>query len=165
MASVNTKAKQINGRDREASLLGPFFKSANCIPLEAFRRPLKANILEQGFSSVFLFLLMNISGMDNEVSALLARLLSRHSRASWFVLSCGIQCQSWPWRRPACSSSRTMQGRNKKGFGITLFEIFIFCPKIQLWFPREKLSDFFGWKLVKILLFWIFYLFTTLISL
>ena len=62
MASVNTKAKQINGRDREASLLGPFFKSANCIPLEAFRRPLKANLLEQGFSSVFLYLLMNISG-------------------------------------------------------------------------------------------------------
>ena len=28
---------------------------------------------------------------------------------------------------------------------ITLFEIFIFCPKIQLWFP-EKIVDFFGWK-------------------
>ena len=27
----------------------------------------------------------------------------------------------------------------------TLFEIFIFCPKIQLWFP-EKIVDFFGWK-------------------
>ena len=27
----------------------------------------------------------------------------------------------------------------------TLFEIFIFCPKIQLWFP-EKTVDFFGWK-------------------
>ena len=28
---------------------------------------------------------------------------------------------------------------------ITLFEIFIFCPKIQLWFP-EKIVDFFRWK-------------------
>ena len=28
---------------------------------------------------------------------------------------------------------------------ITLFEIFIFCPKIQLWFPK-KIADFFGWK-------------------
>ena len=30
---------------------------------------------------------------------------------------------------------------------ITLFEIVIFCPKIQLWFP-EKIIDFFlaGWK-------------------
>ena len=30
-------------------------------------------------------------------------------------------------------------------FGDTLFEIFIFCPKIQLWFP-EKIVDFLGWK-------------------
>ena len=28
---------------------------------------------------------------------------------------------------------------------VTLFEIFIFCPKFQLWFP-EKIVDFFGWK-------------------
>ena len=28
---------------------------------------------------------------------------------------------------------------------VILFEIFIFCPKIQLWFP-EKIVDFFGWK-------------------
>ena len=27
----------------------------------------------------------------------------------------------------------------------TLFEIFIFCPKIQLWFP-EEIVDFFGWR-------------------
>ena len=27
----------------------------------------------------------------------------------------------------------------------TLFEIFIFCPKIQLWF-LEKIVDFFRWK-------------------
>ena len=27
----------------------------------------------------------------------------------------------------------------------TLFQIFIFCPKIQLWFP-EKIVDFLGWK-------------------
>ena len=26
-----------------------------------------------------------------------------------------------------------------------LFEIFIFCPKSQLWFP-EKIVDFLGWK-------------------
>ena len=32
----------------------------------------------------------------------------------------------------------------------TLFEMFIFCPKIQLWFP-EKIVDFFGGeKLAKI---------------
>ena len=30
-------------------------------------------------------------------------------------------------------------------FNFTLFEIFIFCPKIQFWFP-EKIVDFFGWK-------------------
>ena len=28
---------------------------------------------------------------------------------------------------------------------ILLFEIFIFCPKSQLWFP-EKIVDFLGWK-------------------
>ena len=27
----------------------------------------------------------------------------------------------------------------------TLFEIFIFCPRIQLWFS-EKMVKFFGWK-------------------
>ena len=37
----------------------------------------------------------------------------------------------------------------------TLFEIFIFCPKIQLWFPR-KLSIFCLKKLVKMLWFWTF---------
>ena len=26
-----------------------------------------------------------------------------------------------------------------------MFEIFIFCSKIQLWFP-EKIVDFLGWK-------------------
>ena len=31
------------------------------------------------------------------------------------------------------------------GSNSTLFEIFIFCPKIQLWFP-EKIVDFLGWK-------------------
>ena len=33
----------------------------------------------------------------------------------------------------------------KSGYFYTLFEIFIFCPKIQLWFP-EKIVDFFVWK-------------------
>ena len=35
----------------------------------------------------------------------------------------------------------------KVWFGLlfTLFEIFIFCPKIQLWF-LEKIVDFFEWK-------------------
>ena len=28
---------------------------------------------------------------------------------------------------------------------LTLFEILIFCPKIQLWLP-EKIVDFSGWK-------------------
>ena len=37
----------------------------------------------------------------------------------------------------------------------TLFEIFIFCPKIQLWFP-EKMSIFWGEKLVKMLWVWTF---------
>ena len=38
----------------------------------------------------------------------------------------------------------------------TLFEIFIFCPKIQLWFP-EKIVDFLGGeKLAKMLWFWAF---------
>ena len=27
----------------------------------------------------------------------------------------------------------------------TLFKIFIFCPKIQLWFP-EEIVEFLGWK-------------------
>ena len=47
---------------------------------------------------------------------------------------------------------------NKSGSTIsnTLFEILIFCPKIQLWF-REKIVDFFlGEKLVKMLWFWTF---------
>ena len=39
---------------------------------------------------------------------------------------------------------------------ITLFEIFIFCPKIQLWFPK-KIVDFLGGeKLVEMLWFWTF---------
>ena len=45
----------------------------------------------------------------------------------------------------------------------TLFEIFIFCPKIQLWSPL-KIVDFLGEKLVKMLWFWTFKLLTTLIS-
>ena len=38
---------------------------------------------------------------------------------------------------------------------ITLFQIFIFCPKIQLWFP-EKIAHFLGEKHVKMLWFWTF---------
>ena len=36
----------------------------------------------------------------------------------------------------------------------TLFQIFIFCPKLQLWFPEKKLSIFWGEKLLKMLRFW-----------
>ena len=45
----------------------------------------------------------------------------------------------------------------------TLFEIFIFCPKLNFDFPR-KLSIFLGEKLVKMMRFWTFKLLTTLIS-
>ena len=36
-----------------------------------------------------------------------------------------------------------------------LFKIFIFCPKIQLWF-LEKIVDFFGWKTREKVGFWTF---------
>ena len=50
---------------------------------------------------------------------------------------------------------RLSKGKIEK-FDVTLFEIFIFCPKIQLWFP-EKVVDFIGGeKLVKMLWFWTF---------
>ena len=45
--------------------------------------------------------------------------------------------------------------QNKSHFCITLFKIFIFCPKIQLWFSM-KLVDFLVEKLVKMLWFWTF---------
>ena len=38
---------------------------------------------------------------------------------------------------------------------LTLFEIFIFCPKIQLWFP-EKIVDFLGWKTRENVVVWDF---------
>ena len=38
----------------------------------------------------------------------------------------------------------------------TLFEILIFCPKIQLWFPEKVVDFFLGEKLVKMLWFWTF---------
>ena len=38
----------------------------------------------------------------------------------------------------------------------TLFWIFIFCPKIQLWFPEKIVNFFWGEKLVKMLWFWTF---------
>ena len=38
----------------------------------------------------------------------------------------------------------------------TLFEIFMFCPKIQLWFPETIVDFFLGEKLVKMLWFWTF---------
>ena len=41
------------------------------------------------------------------------------------------------------------------GLKYTLLQIFIFCPKIQLWFP-VKIVDFLGEKLVKMLWFWTF---------
>ena len=39
---------------------------------------------------------------------------------------------------------------------ITLFEIFIFCPKIQLLFPEKIVEFFWGEKLAKMLWFWTF---------
>ena len=38
----------------------------------------------------------------------------------------------------------------------TPFEIFIFCPKIQLWFPEKIVEFFWGEKLVKMLWLWAF---------
>ena len=46
----------------------------------------------------------------------------------------------------------------------TLFEIFIFCPKLQLSFPKKIIDFFLGEKLVKLWWFWTFWLLTTLIS-
>ena len=37
------------------------------------------------------------------------------------------------------------EGKLHTTFSHSLFEIFILCPKIQLWFP-EKIVDLFGWK-------------------
>ena len=39
-------------------------------------------------------------------------------------------------------------------FSDTLFEIFIFSPKIQLWFPGKIVDFFLVEKLVKMLGFW-----------
>ena len=51
-------------------------------------------------------------------------------------------CPSWP----SFTSCLVDNPKLESTFNInTLFEIFIFCPKIQLWFP-EKIVDFFGWK-------------------
>ena len=35
---------------------------------------------------------------------------------------------------------------NELFLAVTLFEIFIFCPEIQLWFPEKIVDFFFGWK-------------------
>ena len=56
------------------------------------------------------------------------------------------------WNGFLCESSKRFLNRKY----VTLFEIFIFCPKIQLWFP-EKIVDFLGGEnLVKMLWFWTF---------
>ena len=47
-------------------------------------------------------------------------------------------------------------GNFSDNFVHTLFEIFIFCPKIQHWFPEKNCRIFLGWKLVKMLRFWTF---------
>ena len=47
-----------------------------------------------------------------------------------------------PWFCILCTSFPTFKDTL---YLITLFEIFIFCPKIQLWFPK-KIVDFFGEK-------------------
>ena len=55
-----------------------------------------------------------------------------------------------------CTSMGIYQAKASFIYGkYTLFQIFIFCPKIQLWFP-EKVVDFLGEKLVKVLWFWTF---------
>ena len=41
-------------------------------------------------------------------------------------------------------------------YSVTLFEIFIFCPEIQLWFSKKIVDFFVGEKLVKMLWFWTF---------
>ena len=58
------------------------------------------------------------------------------------------QHQSYHWY--SCLYNRMSEsGKNPVKKTHTLFEIFIFCPKIQLWFP-EKIADFLGGeKLVK----------------
>ena len=49
------------------------------------------------------------------------------------------------WKSPKMLENVYFWRKNSKTFENTLFKIFIFCPKIQLWFP-EKIVDFFGWK-------------------
>ena len=52
---------------------------------------------------------------------------------------------SFPWRK-----------YGKSFFFSTLFEIFIFCPKIQLCFPEKIVVFFWGEKLAKLLWYWAF---------
>ena len=44
------------------------------------------------------------------------------------------------------SNNYKKESRNQISHQYTLFKIFIFCPKVQLWYP-EKISDFLGWKI------------------
>ena len=54
------------------------------------------------------------------------------------------------------SEENESQEEGERSSSSTLFEIFIFCPKIQLRFP-EKIVDFWGGeKFVKMLWFWTF---------
>ena len=101
----------------------------------------------------------------------LSRLLQKQIVSMWFlsmmqtftaplILSCPdvtMLCQPinlifsilFPLHRKTFASCLKIQ------YYYTLFEIFIFCPKIQLWFP-EKIVNFLVEKLVKMLWFWTF---------
>ena len=59
-----------------------------------------------------------------------------------------------PYKKTA-RESQWFKKSKKVVLRCTLFEILIFCPIIQLWFPK-KFVDFLGEKLVKMLWFWTF---------
>ena len=72
--------------------------------------------------------------------------------ATWAILlpvSLGVIDSSPTWRFACSNSPKFTQKFKFFCVKCTLFQIFIFCPKIQLWFP-EKIGDFFGviysWK-------------------
>ena len=64
--------------------------------------------------------------------------LSKNTQRQWIALKtldlgqCTFLCIVYPFKH-------------------TLFEIFIFCPKIQLWYP-DKIVDFLGLKTREIIL-------------
>ena len=135
-----------------------------CIILLLVDTPVYMSVWNLRHVSVFMALVLTSVGRCSLVQKMHLRrrvAWKKNWELYWWRLIIGAAKTWWCFSYSSCATNeaRVHLGKSvcwETPCKITLFEIFIFCSKIQLWFLKKMSFFFLGEKLAKMLWFWAF---------